>query len=100
MESLTNESIQIYSWCRRSSRGKSDVLSLCELEPLAFELGLDRLLKSRTFDTYTISYSRLIETITWGYIEREIFAVSFPGMDSACLDHICTLQGWITAGGT
>ena len=74
-------------------------MRLDELEPVARGMELDKLLGPRIFDTYTIPYSRLMETITWGYIERAIFAAWFPGMDNACLEPICNLQEWIAAGG-
>lgn len=75
-------------------------MKLDGLESLAREMKVDVLLRSRLRDTDTISYAHLMETITWGFVEEAIFSAWFPGMEPTYLGHVCTLENWITAGGT
>ncbi|KAF8247381.1 hypothetical protein K440DRAFT_661488 [Wilcoxina mikolae CBS 423.85] len=82
-------------WSRKAFKQRGELCSPEQLEDILRQIITPR---DHIQAISTLRLPRLVETIVWEYIERNILTVWFPSMPVKVLDHMNNLQGWIRAG--
>jgi len=57
------------------------------------------LLSTRVGDSTVLSIGKVMETIIWGYVEKRVLSVWFPGVAQENLQHMAILDKEIRVGG-
>ncbi|KAF8544619.1 hypothetical protein BDD12DRAFT_814954 [Trichophaea hybrida] len=85
---------KVGDWCRKAFKRKGQIRGLEEID----DLRIRAFLATRVCDTRDMSVGNLIETVSWGYIEKSILSAWFPAMSSENLHHVSALEDDIRVG--